>query len=96
MKNENKIVELLSEYLLKTDRILDRLEKHDRVLDNHQKQIDEQLTRIDSVYQVILKNLSQIEELRKESLKRDVQHEVLLKEIFSISKRVQSLEEKNK
>ena len=74
MKNENKIVELLSEYLLKTDRILDRLEKHDRVLDNHRKQIDEQLTRIDSVYQVILKNLSQIEELRKESLKRDVQH----------------------
>ncbi len=29
MKNEEKIIELLTEYLLKTDRVLDRLDSHD-------------------------------------------------------------------
>jgi hypothetical protein len=40
-----------------------------------------------------LKHSEQIEELRKESLKHGMQQEALLKEIFSISRRVGSLED---
>jgi uncharacterized protein YlxW (UPF0749 family) len=101
MKNEDKIVELLSEYLLKTDRILDRLDTHDNLFEAMLKQMDAQSKRMDLAYQVIIKHSEQIEklqqetqELRKESLKREMNNEVLLKEIFSISKRVQTLEEK--
>ena len=33
MKNEEKIIELLAEYLQKTDRILDRLDSHDHLFE---------------------------------------------------------------
>ena len=72
MKSEDKILELLSEYLKKTDQTLERM---------------------DLAYDVLIKHSEQIEELRKESLKHAIQQEALLKEIFSISRRVGSLED---
>ena len=73
MKSEDKIVELLSEYLKKTDQTLERVDLAYDVLVKHSEQI--------------LKHSEQIEELRKESLKHGIQQEALLKEIFSISRR---------
>ena len=79
MKSEDKIVELLSEYLKKTDQTLERVDLAYDVLVKHSEQI--------------LKHSEQIEELRKESLKHGIQQEALLKEIFSISRRVANLED---
>ena len=79
MKSEDKILELLSEYLKKTDQTLERMDLAYDVLIKHSEQI--------------LKHSEQIEELRKESLKHGIQQEALLKEIFSISRRVGSLED---
>jgi hypothetical protein len=79
MKSEDKILELLSEYLKKTDQTLERMGLAYDVLIKHSEQI--------------LKHSEQIEELRKESLKHGIQQEALLKEIFSISRRVGSLED---
>ena len=45
--DESKILELLSEYLRKTDRVLDRLDSHDELF-------EKQLGRIDLAYQVII------------------------------------------
>ena len=72
MKSEEKILELLSEYL---------------------KKIGQTLERMDFAYNVLIKHSEQIEELRKEPLKHGIQQEALLKEIFSISRRVESLED---
>lgn len=86
MKSEDKILELLSEYLKKTDQTLERMDKA--------------YERIDLAYDILIKHSEQlmkhseqIEELRKESLKHGIQQEALLKEIFSISRRVGSLED---
>ena len=81
MKSEDKILELLSEYLKKTDQTLERMDLAYDVLIKHSEQI--------------LKHSEQIEELRKESLKHEIQQEALLKEIFSISRRVANLEDKS-
>ncbi|MCE2893314.1 MAG: hypothetical protein LW721_02660 [Flammeovirgaceae bacterium] len=88
MKNEEKIIELLAEYLQKTDRILDRLDSHDHLF-------EEILKRIDASSQQIHQLQTETKELRSESLKHEIKNDVLLKEILSISKRVMTLEEKN-
>jgi hypothetical protein len=79
MKIEAKIIELLAEYLQKTDRILDRLDKHDSIFEKQ--------------FKVMMEHSKQIESLRKETLKHSIHQEEILKEIFSISKRVNTLEE---
>ncbi len=108
MKNEEKIIELLAEYLLKTDRILDRLDSHDHLfkevlarIDKKSEQIDElqmqtkELQRETRELQQQTKELQQqTKELRSEFLKHEIKNDVLLKEILSISKRVWTLEEK--
>ena len=85
MKSEEKIIELLAEYLQKTDRILERMDKHDSVF-------EKQFKVIESLQRESLEHSKQIESLRKETLKHSIQQEEILKEIFSISKRVNSLE----
>jgi hypothetical protein len=67
MKNEEKILELLAEYLKKTDQSLERIYK---------------------AYDLIKIHSEEIKELRKESMKMQIQNDVLLKEILSISRRV--------
>jgi hypothetical protein len=79
MKNEDKLIELLAEYLQKTDRILDRLDSHDSLFGKQ--------------FQTLLEHSKQIESLQKESLRHSIHQEEILKEIFSISKRVRSLED---
>ncbi|NOS91235.1 MAG: hypothetical protein HOP30_04900 [Cyclobacteriaceae bacterium] len=108
MKNEEKIIELLAEYLLKTDRVLDRLDSHDHLFKEVLARIDKKSEQIDDL-QIQTKELQretrelqqqtkelqqQTKDLRSESLKHEINNDVLLKEILSISKRVWTLEEK--
>lgn len=88
MKNEDKIIELLSEYLQKTDRVLDRLDKHDELFKNQLDVLFQHSKQIETLQK-------QTETLQKEALKRSIHQEELLKEIFSISKRVNNLEDQN-
>jgi len=85
MKMEDKILELLAEYLKKTDQTLERMDLAYGILVQHSKEL------------ISLRKES--ETLRKEAIqearKREIQQEALLKEIFSISKRVGNLEDKN-
>jgi len=75
-----ELLELISEYLKKTDQAIGRIDLAYDVLLKHSDQL--------------LTHAEELRELRKESLKRETQQEAILKEIFSISKRVQSVEEK--
>lgn len=86
MKNEEKIIELLAEYLQKTDRILDRLDKHDSLFKNQLDVLFQHSKQIETLQK-------QTETLQKEALKHSIHQEELLKEIFSISKRVSTLED---
>jgi hypothetical protein len=88
MKAEDKILELLTEYIQKTDRTLEEMSKHE-------KQINSATQQIHSAYQFIQQHAEEIKALRQESvalrqesLKREIQQEAILKDIFSISKRV--------
>lgn len=101
MKNEEKIIELLAEYLVKTDRILDRLDSHDHLfkevlarIDKKSEQIDELQMQTKELQRETRELQQQTKELRSESLKHEIKNDVLLKEILSISKRVWTLEEK--
>ena len=59
MKNEDKIIELLAEYLQKTDRLLDRLDKHDSLF-------EKQFQIMESLQRESLRHSIQQEELLKE------------------------------
>ncbi len=103
MKNEDRIVELLAEYMQKTDRILDEMAKNGKANAEFQKIFQNQLNRMDVAYQIIVGHSEKIEglqkeckELRSESLKYSIQNDVILKEILSISKRVNDLEVNSK
>ena len=86
MKNEEKIIELLAEYLKKTDQALERIDKAYESIKKHSEQFDKHSEQFDKHWQ-------EITALRKESMKMQIQNDVLLKEILSISKRVQNLED---
>ena len=73
----------------------DQIKSHSDQLRIQNDQIKAQNERIDLAYQSILKHSEEIERLRKETLKREIQHDTLLKEIFSISRRVSDIEDKN-
>jgi len=108
MKSEERIIELLSEYLIKTDRILEEMVKNDLKFSEQNKSIiaqsesitaqNERITaqneRIDLAYQALLKHAEEIKQLRQETLKHEIQNQEILKEIFSISKRVSNIEDK--
>ncbi len=87
MKAEDKILELLAEYLKKTDQTLERMDLAYDVLIKHSEELVELRKSSE-------KNQHEIVELRKESIKREIQQDVLLKEILSISRRVGTLEDK--
>lgn len=101
-----ELIELLAEYLQKTDRLLDRMDKHDVLF-------EKQFARMDLAYQVIVTHSERIEILQEET--KDLQRQTkdlqlqtkelqlqtkeiqqrndsTFKEILSISKRVQTLE----
>ncbi len=88
MKMEDKILELLAEYLKKTDQTLERIEETN-------KRIDQSNKRMDLAYGILVQHSEELISLRQEARKREIQQEALLKEIFSISKRVGNLEDKN-
>jgi predicted patatin/cPLA2 family phospholipase len=87
MKNEEKIIELLAEYLKKTDQAVERIDKAYESIKKHSEQFDKHSEQFDKHWQ-------EITALRKDSMKMQIQNDVLLQEILSISKRVQNLEEK--
>jgi uncharacterized coiled-coil DUF342 family protein len=100
MKNEEKIIELLAEYLKKTDQALERIDKayesikkHSEQFDKHSEQFDKHTDQFKKHAEQFDKHWQEITALRKESMKLQIQNDVLLKEILSISKRVQNLEE---
>ena len=94
MKNEEKIIQLLAEYLLKTDRILDQLDSHDHLFKEVLARIDKKSEQIDELQMQTKELQRETKELRSESLKHEIKNDVLLKEILSISKRALTLEEK--
>ena len=85
-KAEDKILELLAEYLKKTDQTLERMDLAYDVLIKHSEELVD-------LRKVSEKNQQEIVELRKESIKHEIQQDVLLKEILSISRRVGNLED---
>ena len=107
MKAEDKILELLAEYLKKTDQTLERMDlaydvliKHSeelielrKVSEQNQKQIEQNQKQIEQNQQEIVELRKESLDLRKESIKHEIQQDVLLKEILSISRRVGNLED---
>lgn len=61
-----ELIELLAEYLQKTDRLLDRMDKHDVLF-------EKQFARMDLAYQVIVTHSERIENLQEET--KDLQRQ---------------------
>ena len=82
-----ELLELLAEYLKKTDQAIGRIDLAYDVLLKHSDQLLKHSDQLSG-------HAEELREFRKESLRHEIQQEAILKEIFSISKRVQSVEEK--
>lgn len=80
MKAEDKIVELLAEYLHKPDRLLDSMEMTDKNMDRVGKNID-------ITSKAILEQNSKFNLINQRIDKSSHIQEAILKEILSISKR---------
>lgn len=98
-KRIQEMMALLAEYMQKTDRLLDRMDKHDILF-------EKQFARMDVAYQVIVAHSEKIdvlqqranetqEELKVAALKQEARNEALMSEILAISKRVQTIESKH-
>jgi uncharacterized coiled-coil DUF342 family protein len=80
MKSEDRIIELLAEYLKKTDQLFDRMDHTDRNIDIMSKAILEHSVKFDKVN-------DEIKHLREDQ-------GVMLRELLSLSKRVSIVEGK--
>ncbi len=91
MKAEDRIIELLAEYLQKTDRLLDRMEKTDRNVDLMSRTVSEHSIKFTETNlkftEMNLKFNTQMLQLKEDQ-------GIMLKELLSISKRVTILEDK--
>ena len=85
MKSEERILELLSEYLHKTDRILERMEKSDRNVEIMSKAILDHSLKFNQIS-------AEIKRLSEENNKLREDQGIMIRELVSISKRVSNLE----
>ncbi len=92
--DESKILELLAEYLRKTDQILERLGKQE-------EHWNKQDVRLDIAYQTLIFHSEKIEalqksseEIRKQTKKIEVRNDAMLQQLIALSKRVNTIERK--
>ncbi|MEM6735832.1 MAG: hypothetical protein AAGC64_07095 [Bacteroidota bacterium] len=86
MKNEERIIELLSEYLHKSDKHEEETNRLYKEFNKILKRVDETINQVDKNGERIDKNLEELIAMRSQSLKNDVRHDVVLKEILSLSR----------
>lgn len=80
-----ELIELLAEYLQKTDRLLDRMDKHDILF-------EKQFARMDLAYQVIVTHSERIENLQDQAKDLQLQTKDLqqqTKELYQQTKELQ-------
>ena len=100
MKNEEKIIELLAEYIQKADIHNERFEKALEVLIMHSEELMELRKKSENHDDELLEIKKQkidydkeLLEIKKDIKKQETKNEVILQEIFKLSKRVNNLEE---
>jgi|JI10StandDraft_1071094.scaffolds.fasta_scaffold487317_2 endonuclease III-like uncharacterized protein len=81
MKSEDKTIELLAQYLKRTDQLLDRMDNTDRSVEIMSRAIVEHSLKFNSVNQ-------EIKNMREEQ-------RIMISELLSISKRVSSIEDRS-
>ncbi len=84
MKAEDKILELIADYLKKTDQTLERMDFAYDVLMKHSEELMKHSEELIELRKSSVKNQEEITSLRKDSMKHQIQQDVLLKEIMSI------------
>jgi hypothetical protein len=106
MKSEERITELIAEYIRKSDQLLDRMEQTDKQTEQTNKNIDimsRAMAANDIKFNVVSQEIKQLREdqnkMREEQgvmfNKSNDDIKQLLKELVSLSKRVAVVEEKH-
>ncbi|MEM9895119.1 MAG: hypothetical protein AAF789_02005 [Bacteroidota bacterium] len=100
MKNEQRIIELLSEYLRKSDKHEEMFLKNQARIEENQARIRENQAMIRENQAMIRENQASIQEtqdeikdMRSNLLKQEIRNETLIKEVLHLSKRVLDIEE---
>ncbi len=88
MKSEERIIELLAEYLKKADQLLDRMDRTDKSTEQTNRSVDIMSRAIVDHSLKFNKVNEDIRQLREDQ-------GVMLKELVSLSKRVSIVEEKH-
>ncbi|MFM9840170.1 MAG: hypothetical protein ACKVOQ_18030 [Cyclobacteriaceae bacterium] len=88
MKSEERITELIAEYIRKSDQLLDRMEQTDKQTEQTNKNVDimsRAMAANDIKFNVVSQEIKQLRE----------DQGIMLKELISVSKRVAVVEEKH-
>lgn len=88
MKSEERIIELLADYLKKADQLLDRMDRTERGIEIMSKAIAEDSVKFNKVF-------GEIKQLREDQNRMREEQGIMLKELVSLSKRVAIVEEKH-
>ncbi len=88
MKSEERIIELLADYLKKADQLLDRMDRTERGIEIMSKAIAEDSVKFNKVF-------GEIKQLREDQNRMREEQGIMLKELVSLSKRVAVVEEKH-
>ena len=91
MKNEDKIIELLSEYIAKSDKLEQEIKNEGT---DFRKRFDASQKRFEASEKRFEASEKRFEAHEKSIKELYIKNEVILQEIFSISKRVSTLEDK--
>ena len=98
MKNEDKIIELLSEYIAKSDKLEQEIKNEGtdfrKRFDASQKRFEASEKRFEASEKRFEASEKRFEAHEKSIKELYIKNEVILQEIFSISKRVSTLEDK--
>ena len=88
MKSEERIIELLADYLKRADQLLDRMDRTERGIEIMSKAIAEDSVKFNKVF-------GEIKQLREDQNRMREEQGIMLKELVSLSKRVAVVEEKH-
>jgi aspartokinase len=99
MKSEERIVELMAEYLRKSDQLLDRMDHTDKHTEQTNRNIDmmsRAMAENDVKFNAMNEKFNEeVKQLHKEHNRLREEQGVMLKELVSLSKRIGVVEEKH-
>ncbi len=95
-KRLDELIELLAEYLQKTDRLLERMDRNDQKSAHYDELFEKQFARMDLAYQVIVTHSEKIENLQQQTQTLQQHTQTLQQQTQTLQQQTQTLQDETK